>query len=382
MQKKWKYRVVFFLLSICLFSHMVPAASASAVTTYFSDINGWYREAIEYNVKLGIFHGTDRHIFSPNAPMTQAMVVAVLCRLGEVYTLGESLGDNIYGKIWYDRYENWALGAQIHPKPESSYPQPPDSGESFIVYKTVTREEFAVYLCNFLDYLDIKPPELPGWLVNASGWSDYNNPYPLMESGLDPICYPSQWAWPSYGGLREAGIINGYPGNKDFPGAVITRAEACQMLMRVCEEYLFPNYDELVDPIDQTFAYLTVIKDMASTYIPKYLALDLTGISFLSDIEPLVALVKDFCDEKGCILLLDTVDGLIENGYVIISNEYGEYFAEGYLIRLIDIQLTSHALVANAIYWMGDLVGCCERYTVRKINGSWKITGNLIIWLS
>ena len=381
-RNKRKYSVVSLLLSICICFLTVLQASAGTSVAYFTDTEGWYREAIEYNVTLGIFQGTGRQIFSPNAPMTQAMVAAVLCRLSEVYAYGESYGDADYGYNWYARYEKWASEAQIIPEPESSYPQISDPGEPTMANKTVTREAFAVCLSNFMDYLGIRPPELSGWFADASSWNDYNNPYPLMESGLDPTCYPSQWAWPSYGGLREAGIIKGYPGYADFPGAIITRAEACQMLMRICEEYLFPDSDnEDIDPVDQADAYFMIFNDMVHS--SKYIALDLTDTTLLTDIEPLVALVQGFCDENGYTLLLDTYAGLIEKGYISDESDgYGEYFREGYLIRLDDIQLTQNALVMNASYEQSALVGYTKRYTVRKTNGSWEITGNLIISVS
>jgi len=70
-KNKWKNSVVSLLLIICLYFFTVSGASANTSAIYFSDTEGWYREAIEFNVTLGIFQGTGRQIFSPNAPMTQ-----------------------------------------------------------------------------------------------------------------------------------------------------------------------------------------------------------------------------------------------------------------------------------------------------------------------
>ena len=47
-------------------------ALAQSDASYFADISGWYRSAIEYSLALGIFKGTSEDTFRPNQPMTQA----------------------------------------------------------------------------------------------------------------------------------------------------------------------------------------------------------------------------------------------------------------------------------------------------------------------
>ena len=226
---------VVMLIIVVLLNFRVSTAGIDSFTSddtvSFLDIDGWYREAVEYNASLGIIRGTGMRLFSPNGDMTQAMAVTMLGRLSEIY--GKSI-EYSGGAYWYSRYAVWAENSLIVP----------DEELPFIPSATVKREAFAAYLCNTLDYLEIAPPNLPGWNNRENGWKSYNRPMPLQESGNESVNLHSQWSWPSFGGLCESGIFIGYPGNDFVPGAVITRAEACQILMRLCREYLFSDIDE------------------------------------------------------------------------------------------------------------------------------------------
>jgi len=378
--KKLLYHFVTFALSAILICSTVYGAFASTDTELFSDIDGWYREAIEYNVELGFFHGTSEHMFSPNAPMTQPMVITVLGRLSEVY--GKSIEVAPVGTPWQAKYTDWAIKAKIIP---DNVPPPGFFTPDFEYNRTVSREEFSAYLCNILDYLEIKPPDLSYWFTNASGWNDNETPYPdMMKQDYynNRNNYPERWAWPSYDVMRMARIIVGYPGYRDCPGAVITRAEACQMLMRICKEYIFietnnenANTQKPADPQKQAYAYYTIFYSIFKSYINssvdfKYVALDLSDVS-ISDTEHLIALAQGFCEENGLVLLLDTFSGLVEKGYIDIEKTG---FSEGYLMGFHDIHLSPCELVTSASLWFGNLGAFFWTATVRLYNNSWEIT--------
>lgn len=46
----------------------------------FRDVpeNAWYREAVEFVVKNGLFNGVGKEEFAPNSPMTRAMLMRLL----------------------------------------------------------------------------------------------------------------------------------------------------------------------------------------------------------------------------------------------------------------------------------------------------------------
>ena len=51
----------------------------------FTDVRkkDWFYEDVAYVVENGLFHGTSKTTFSPNAPMTRGMLVTVLYRLAD-----------------------------------------------------------------------------------------------------------------------------------------------------------------------------------------------------------------------------------------------------------------------------------------------------------
>jgi hypothetical protein len=134
-------------------------------------------------------------------------------------------------------------------------------------------------------------------------------------------------------------------------------------------------------PEDQVGAYFSVFENLYAAdpglnTDSKYLVLDLTKVK-LADTEPLILLMQNFCDESGYILMLDTIDGLKEKGYVI---DLG--FPEGFVITFDDVRLENKTLVTEAMKWRSGDGAIGAEYTVKLKNGTWEITKTDKSWIS
>ena len=211
----------------------VSGALAQSSVIGFQDIDGWYRPAIEYSAMLGLIMETSEDKFQPNTPITQATLVTSLGRFAEKY--GKVIEDVSESDYWYLKYALWAERTQIIP--EQELPFFPDD--------FVTREAFAVYLCSFLDYLEVKPVAYPtgeaddGSIWIAEGWSKPPYAPPLYGPDTDPLEVPSDWAQLPIMSLAAHNVIRGYPDGTIKPHALMTRAEICQVLMNVGQNYVF-----------------------------------------------------------------------------------------------------------------------------------------------
>ena len=78
--KKMK-RLLTAVIAAALVIATIPTALAAEGV--FSDVpNGaWYADAVDYVYEHGIMNGTSATTFSPNTPMTRAMLVTVLWRM-------------------------------------------------------------------------------------------------------------------------------------------------------------------------------------------------------------------------------------------------------------------------------------------------------------
>ena len=131
----------------------------------------------------------------------------------------------------------------------------------------------------------------------------------------------------------------------------------------------------------QEYAYFTVFEDLfekdpALNHESVYLAVDLTNTQ-LANTEPIIALIQDFCDDNGYTLLLDTIDGLMEKGYI-----KDLHFEEGFVIAFADIELDTNRLVTSAMKWRSGLGAIGADYTVEQNNGTWEITEMSNNWIS
>lgn len=107
--------------------YVIAYDPAAAWENPFSDLNrdAWYYGAVYAGVTGGLFNGTTGHTFSPDAPMTRAMLWTVLARMEGV--------DTASGGTWYAAGAAWCAQAGLA---DGSAPEAP-----------ITRGELAGALC-------------------------------------------------------------------------------------------------------------------------------------------------------------------------------------------------------------------------------------------
>ncbi|MDR1541527.1 MAG: Ig-like domain repeat protein [Clostridiales bacterium] len=124
-----------------------PPKSGGALDA-FTDIpmDAWYYADVEWVVSKGLFYGTSGSTFSPNAPMTRAMMITVLARDAGIDANG--------GATWYEKALNWGVSTGLT---DGTNPNSP-----------ITREQLATLL-----YRYAKSPSVGGNLAAFSDVSDY-----------------------------------------------------------------------------------------------------------------------------------------------------------------------------------------------------------------
>ncbi len=175
----------------------------------FDDISGhWAKDDIDFATARLLFIGVAPRLFSPETSMTRGMFATVLGRMHGVdpslYT-GYSFND-VPESAYYAPYVKWARENSILFGVSES---------SFEPERAVTRQEMAVMMHRFIQYLGLKLEN------DGEEFSD-----------ADAI---DSWARKSVMSLRETGILTGKPGNLFDPHASSTRAEITTVLRRLIE---------------------------------------------------------------------------------------------------------------------------------------------------
>lgn len=154
----------------------------------------WGYEAVQFASSRELFAGTGDAVFSPDAPMTRAMVWTVLARLD---------GINTTGKIWYAAGQQWAMENGIS---DGTNPN-----------TEVTREQMAAMLYRYAllkEYDTAEKADLVGY-ADAVSISDY-----AVEA----------MAWAN---AKE--VVNGVTTTTLEPQMDAARVQVAQMLKSFCE---------------------------------------------------------------------------------------------------------------------------------------------------
>lgn len=195
------------------------ALSALAAGTSYDDVpaTAWYAGAVRYVSEKGLMSGTWAGKFSPDAPMTRAMLTAVLYRNeGQPPVVDIGAFSDVQGS-WYASAANWAAASGI----VSGYGNGRFGGED-----SVTRQDMATILWRYAG-----SPAAP----NSRDFAD--------EASI------ARYAATAVGWARANGIISGKPGNRFDPRGLATRAEAATVL----QNYLAVNTSDLPAPKDIDF---------------------------------------------------------------------------------------------------------------------------------
>ncbi|MBQ3100246.1 MAG: polysaccharide deacetylase family protein [Clostridia bacterium] len=178
----------------------------------------WCYPAVTRAVEKGLFTGTGGNTFSPDEPMTRAMIVTVLAGIAGADLSGydrQVFGDVPAGK-WYTSAVTWAsendLVAGI-------------GGGLFDPKSNITREQFFVMLYKFHK-------------ERGSGLRHVYSDYPFDDA--DDIAL---WAESAVGYLRMCGVTVGRSKNVFVPDATVSRAEAAAAFVRFTGDYDTPVKD-------------------------------------------------------------------------------------------------------------------------------------------
>jgi len=179
-------------------------------TDPYSDVAtaDWFYSAAEYTSLNGLMSGSGSG-FSPNTPMTRAMLVTVLYRMdGAPGIAASSAYTDISGGEWYTDAVSWATQNGI----VSGY----GSGV-FGASDRVTREQAAKILCGYAKYKGFDVSKVD----TLSSFTDAGS--------------VSGWAGSSVGWAVAEGLMNGTTATTLSPCDKITRAQAAALFMRLDE---------------------------------------------------------------------------------------------------------------------------------------------------
>ena len=187
----------------------VNTPSKNVSVDKFVDVsNHWAADNIQFVVEKGYFAGTSENSFSPDVPMTRAMIVSVLGRVanaqGNVTTKFADVDQNQY----YAPFIGWALENGI------------TNGVSeteFNPNANVTREQLAVMFSNFI--------KSQGYTLNTE-----------KEVSFTDNVNISPWAVESVEFMVKAGVLNGRTDGSFDPKGVATRAEVATILKLFLEK--------------------------------------------------------------------------------------------------------------------------------------------------
>lgn len=172
-------------------------------TLGFTDIsNHWGLDYIAYAVQEGWFQGVSSTSFAPDMDVTTAMVVTLLYRMD-----GAPVVNTAETTSWYSTALSWAVETGLVSTSETFSP---DVG--------MTREEVAVMLADYLEYLGLSR------ITTSANYSD-------QSSITSSARADTNW-------LYNLGIMMGDDEGNFNPDNVVTRAEMSAILYRLKMETL------------------------------------------------------------------------------------------------------------------------------------------------
>ncbi len=174
---------------------------------HFIDIdNSWAKSSIEYVAERDILRGVTENTFEPKTEVTRAMTATVLGRMSDAETEGlENDFEDVREDVWYTDYVSWAT--------EYDIVEPVDNN-SFEPNESITREELAVSIENYLEYSGYPVPD-------ATPVTFFD------DSSIAPEAKSSVY------NLRALGILRGDTEGNFNPKSSLTREELSAILERV-----------------------------------------------------------------------------------------------------------------------------------------------------
>ena len=186
----------------------------------FTDVFGtdWYIDAVIYVYNNGLMSGTSAEpmLFSPGGVMTRAMLVTILWRMdgANVERIPAAAGGGQFTDVaeeaYYYQAVNWAASNGITGGVGNNL---------FAPDALITRQDLAVILLQYMNYLDINLPVTREWIIFADGDE-------IADYAMDAIQT-----------FKKLGIISGLGVNENGlsiinPRGLTTRAQFASMLQR------------------------------------------------------------------------------------------------------------------------------------------------------
>ena len=199
---------------ICTLTLLVsPVFAAEEPAGSYLDVpaNAWYAEAVEEMTDHGLMQGVGEGLFAPEVPVSRASVTTVLWRLEGEPEAPQEAGnftdvdpaDPAAG--WYASAAAWAKSTGVASGNESG---------AFHGGDPVTREQLAVFLCNYAKYKGQPVAEgAMGLFQDAATISD--------------------WAWESVRHAVGLGLLQGDELGRLRPQATADRASLATILQRM-----------------------------------------------------------------------------------------------------------------------------------------------------
>ncbi|MBE6913020.1 MAG: hypothetical protein E7473_10900 [Ruminococcaceae bacterium] len=176
--------------------------------TRFKDVarGSWYFDAVEKIAEMGLFTGTSATEFSPDMPMTRAMLVTVLHRLdGKESTVGQVTFKDVASGTWYTEAIAWASANKI----VNGY-----SANTFGTNDSISRQDMVTILYRYLKYKGVTPEG--GASLNA---------YKDADKVSDYAKAAMEWAY-------SEGLVKGTSDTTLSPKDNCTRAQVATIILR------------------------------------------------------------------------------------------------------------------------------------------------------
>ena len=196
-------------MAISLIATVTTAGAATDVSKSFTDIGSveWAKEAISYVANTEIMSGTSKTTFEPNVPVTREQVAKITAVAFSKYNMGAlSPFEDVDKDSWAYSYVG------------SAYESGLITGKSDKVFgfgEQMTREDFCTVLYRAATSTEHE------FVEKKSDFTDF-----------DAV---SDYAKEAVEFLAGAGVVSGMEDGSFAPKATATRAQAAQMLMKVCE---------------------------------------------------------------------------------------------------------------------------------------------------
>jgi len=192
-----------------------PLTGSQPWVNPFVDVaeDDWFFEFVRFAHQNNLFSGTSNTTFSPNDPMTRAMMVTVFHRMaGEPNTAGlPNIFTDVTDGIWYDNAVRWAAANGIVSGVGNNRFAPND---------IITREQMAVLMFRYAEVMNLELPQ-------------------LRTGVFADDAQISGWARAAVNAIFEAGIANGVGNNNFNPQGQGTRAQVATMLRNFMEAVQF-----------------------------------------------------------------------------------------------------------------------------------------------